>query len=232
LVEENLKRAVEDFRYLLGRGYNRESALKFVGDKYQLNKSIRLLLYRCVYGKSEAKKHREKLVSITEMKNEVLAVDGYNSLITVESMLENKPIILCDDGFIRDLSAIHGKYKFTSTTIQALKLLAKTLLKSKIKQVKFFFDSQVSRSGELASLTRKILVEAGLDGDALAVKKADSEVLGWSKIVASSDAVIIQKANKVFDLAGETIKQENPKKILRLNSKKLLKIFRNFSSYN
>jgi len=218
-----LDEAVKDFRYLLGRGYKRESALKFVGDRYQLNKVFRLLLYRCVYGEEEAKKHRGKLVSQKDVLGKVLAVDGYNTLITVESMLEDKPIIFCDDGFIRDLSAVHGKHKPTKTTVKALKLLAEGLVRVGVREIKFFFDSQVSYSGELASLTRETLRGFGLVGDAVAVKQADNQVLGFGEIVASSDAVIIGKARKVFDLAGETIKMYNPQKILSLDNPKLQK---------
>jgi hypothetical protein len=216
-----LKNAIQDFRYLLDRGYKRESALKFVGDRYQLNRLFRLLLYRCVYGRKEAKKHQRKIVSQKFVLGKVLAVDGYNTLITIESVLEDKPTILCDDGFIRDLSAVHGKHKPTQTTLKALKLLAKTLLKSRVKEVKFFFDSQVSHSGELASLTRKTLLEFRLTGDASAVKQADNQVLGFGDVVASSDAVVIKKAKKVFDLAGATIKKEKLGKVLKLDNPKL-----------
>lgn len=216
-----LKNAIQDFRYLLDRGYKRESALRFVGDRYQLNKLFRLLLYRCVYGEKEAKKHKEKIVSQKSILGKTLAVDGYNTLITVESVLESKPIILCDDGFIRDLSAVHSKHKPTQITLKALRLLAETLFKSGVKEVKFFFDSQVSHSGELASLTRRTFLKFGLIGGAFAVKQADNQVLGYGDVAASSDAVIIEKARKVFDLAGETIKQKKLGKVLRLKDPKL-----------
>jgi len=216
-VEENLRKAIEDFRYLLDRGYRRESALKFVGDRYLLNKQTRLLLYRCVYGAKEAEKHRRKMVSQAEIQNKDLAVDGYNALITVESMLQDRLLILCDDGFIRDLSAIHGKHKVTPTTIQALRLIAEKIREAKVRRTKIFFDSQVSRSGELASSLRKIFEEENVAGDVEAVKQADVQVLGWAKIVASSDTVIIEKAEKVFDLVGEIIKHKAPNKILSLD---------------
>jgi len=213
---EKLRDAIIDFRYLLSRDYQRESALKFVGDKYQLDKRERLLLYRCVYGAKDAEEHRKKVLTAREAAGSRIAVDGYNTLITVESILQGKTLILCDDCFIRDISSVHNKHQITQTTIEALKLIAKTLRDNGVEEAKLFFDAQVSRSGKLASLSRRIMGEAGVKSEAVAVKQADTEVLNWSEVVASSDAVVINRARKVFDLGGEVAKQRASEKVLKL----------------
>jgi hypothetical protein len=145
-----------------------------------------------------------------------VAVDGYNVILTVETMLKNKKLILCDDGFMRDISAVHGKHKPTENTEKALGIFINFLKGFNPEEVVFFYDSQVSLSGETASLTRRMLKESRLNGDAKAVKKANTGALKYGEIVSSSDTVIIEKSEKIVDLAGELIKALSPEKIIKL----------------
>lgn len=216
-MRKELIEAAKDFRYLLSRNYNREGALAFVGDKYQLNKNERLKLYRCVYDLQTAEQHRKKLLPIKVIKGKTLTIDGYNVLITIETRLSNKPLLDCDDGFVRDVSAVHGKHKPTLRTEKALKLILKTIRKNKPEKINFFYDSQISRSGELAALTRQLIKRAKLKGSAEAIKNPDTYVIKFGEIIASSDTVIIEKARKIVDLAGETIKKKASSKIQKIH---------------
>ncbi|MEM3737220.1 MAG: DUF434 domain-containing protein [Candidatus Bathyarchaeia archaeon] len=209
-----LLRAIEDYRYLLNRGYKRETSLRLVGDKYLLSRLERLLLYRCVHSLEEARARRTKLIPLREAKGKRIAVDGYNTLITVESLLESKPLIICDDGFIRDLSAVHGGYEMKVITEDALRMIASIIKSSEVGEVGFFFDAQISRSGDVAALTRRLLAEAGVEGVASAVKQADSCTLEYAKIVASSDAIVIDKAAYAVDLAQELIRHKRLGKLV------------------
>jgi len=215
-ITKNLIEAVKDTRFLLNRGYNREGCVRFVGDKFQLNKTDRLILYRGVYSEKKAKAHMEKLQPIESILGKSIAVDGYNVLITVESILSEGNLIICDDQFVRDLSAIHGKYEQTDLTKQALKEIIGLMAFYKPKEVIFFYDAQASMSGELASLTRIIMREMKLCGDARTAKQTDLEVLKFGEIVASSDAVLIDKAKKVIDLPREFLKIRDVKEIINL----------------
>ncbi|MGP3667975.1 MAG: DUF434 domain-containing protein [Candidatus Bathyarchaeota archaeon] len=210
------KMAIEDFRYLLDREYDRESALKFIGDHYQLNKQLRLVLYRCVYGFKKALEHKEKKVCKQDIHERRIGIDGYNVLITVESLIQGKLVIFCDDYFVRDVSAVHGKHRITPVTLEALKLIAKTLKNLKPEDAGLFFDSQVSYSGRLALLARKIFLDEGLKGEFLAVKQADNQVLNYGGIAVSSDTVIIDKAEKIFDLSEEVVRMWKLTKLLNL----------------
>lgn len=215
-LSEKLVDAIKDTRFLLKRGYNRESCVRFVGDRYQLNKTERLLLYRGVYDDEHAKSHADKHRATNLIHGKKLAVDGYNVLITIESILLEKDLIFCDDEFVRDLSAIHGKYKQTNLTKCVLKKVVDMITPYTPKETIFFYDAQASMSGELASLTKTIVKEAGLNGDAKAVKQADLEVLKFGEVVASSDAVLIDKAEKVIDFAEEFLKMREFKGIVKL----------------
>lgn len=208
MKNNKLLEAAKDLRYLLSRGYNRESSLKFVSDKYQLLKTEKMMLYRGVYDHEKAENHKAKLIEFEKVKDKEIVIDGYNVIITLESGLKGKTLIECDDGFIRDVSAIHGKHRITEFTLKAIELIAEKLKEIKPKNAIFVLDSQVSKSGELASLIRKKLIEFEINGTAYTAKKADVFSLSFKSIIASSDAVIIEKAYKIVDLAGKILKEK------------------------
>ena len=95
-----VEEAAEDFRYLLNRGYNRNSSLKLVSDRYNLSKDERNFLIRAVFSDREAEERRKKLVNIEEIRGKRVVIDGYNVLITVENVLKGENIIFCDDGLL------------------------------------------------------------------------------------------------------------------------------------
>lgn len=213
---ERLKEAVKDYRYLLDRGYDKEASLRFIGDSHNLSREERLALFRCVYSSHESINHREKIVSPSEVYGRVLAVDGFNVLITIESLLAHRTIIECDDGFIRDLSLIFSKYKVSDVTDKAIKMLLDFVKECKPSSVYIFFDSPISHSGDLSAKIRAMLKKAGLRGDAKAVPQADVEVVKTGEIVSSSDCVVIDKAVKVLDIAGELARKMAFEKIMKL----------------
>lgn len=207
-VRKELVEAAKDLRYLLSRGYRREPSLKLVGDKYQLSRLERLALYRAVYDEGTAKARRGKLADPAEASGKKLAVDGYNVLITLEAALSGAPLILCDDGAVRDLTASHGKHKPTKRTLKALRLLIEFLKEAKPSEANFFFDSQVGGSGELAAKVRRMLAEAGLRGTAKAVKRGDKAALLGGEIIATSDSALIDKARLAIDIAQKIITEK------------------------
>lgn len=219
-METKVFEAAIDLRYLLERGYRRESALKLIVDKYQLSTNQRLLLYRAVYDSSTAANHKQKIITSDKIRGSKLAMDGYNVLITVESGLRGGLLVLCDDGFIRDISAVHGKYRITNMTEKALSIILKAVQELKPAETNFFYDAQVSKSGQLASQVRRTLRSAGLTGSAYAVERADISTLDFGDIVATSDSVLISKAEAVFDIAGEILKKNYSATILVLHDSK------------
>lgn len=207
-VRKEVVEAAEDLRYLLARGYRREPALKLVGDKRQLSRLERLMLYRGVYDEGTAKARRGKLADPTAASGRRLAVDGYNVLITLEAALSGAPLILCDDGVVRDLTASHGKHKPTERTLRALRLLIEFLKKVKPGETNFFFDSQVGGSGKLAAMVGRMLAEAKLRGSAKAVKRGDKAALLGGEIIATSDSALIDKARLAIDIAQKIIMEK------------------------
>lgn len=213
---ERIREAIIDMRYLLSRGYTRKSAAILIANRYNLTKDERAILYRAVYDEKTVKEHTKKLVPPSFINSRILAIDGFNVLITVESSLKGKVLIECDDGFIRDVSAVFGKYVISSRTLEAVNLILTYLSNFYPKKVLFFFDSPVSRSGELASTVRRYLNNYNIKGDAQAVKQSDIAVLTHGEVVATSDCVIIERANKVLDLAGQIVRKHFSNLILKI----------------
>ena len=199
--------AIYDLRYLLDHGYPRGSAVNFVSNHYRLPLRERHLLARCVFSRREAAEHRRKIVGVRAVGGRSLGVDGYNVIITIESILTGKQVVRCDDGFVRDLRAIFGKYRASKVTERAVEEVLKVVAKAKPSKVAVFFDKQVSMSGELAGKLRRGLRELGLKGDSRAVGGVDFR-LGGFDVVASSDRAVIKRAKAVWDIPAELLRRK------------------------
>lgn len=210
-INRRILEAAEDLRYLLNRNYNRDQALTFVGDHYRLHKEERFILYRAIYSQKEVRERKEKTISFEELQGKTLTIDAYNVIIVLETMLKGKELIESDDSFVRDISGVFGKHKITKTTRQAISLIMQALKQNPPKKTLIFFDSPVSKSGELAAITRKKMEEYGINGTAQIVKQADNAVIRRGEVAATSDSVILQKAKKTFDLAGYIVREKNYK---------------------
>jgi len=202
LKSKTLQKASEDFRYLLNRAYPRKAALELVGNRYQLTSDQRHLLHRGVFSDVDATSREKKKISPNQIRGCDLVIDGYNILITIEAGLSGRPLVLGDDGFIRDISGLSGNFQKTERTGQALELLLNLLKRVKPRQTLFLFDSPISRSGELAQEVRSRMQMENLPGDAMAVRVPEKILIGFPGSVATSDTAIIDRSKKVIDLAG------------------------------
>jgi hypothetical protein len=170
LKSKDLQKASEDFRYLLNRGYPRKVTLELVGNRYGLTFEERHLLHRGIFSWTDAQARRKKKITTQEVRNKDLAIDGHNVLITTEAGLSGRPLILGDDGFIRDISGLSGNFKKTEMTEKAIQLIIHALKNIKPRQTLFLFDAPISMSGKLAQEVRNLLKKENLSGDAMAVK--------------------------------------------------------------
>ena len=211
-----LRQARRDLKYLLERGYKKASSIRFVGDHYQLDKKERLILYRSVYPRDEIKVIKSKMMKPSQLKGLELWIDGFNVLNTVEAALRGEVLLLCDDGVLRDFSEVYGGYKISENTWRALSLIAEALKKLSVSKTRILFESQISRSGIIASRTRKILEENGLEGTAETLKKVDSTLSKTLKPIATSDSAIILRCQRFFDLSRYIINALRYGRVIRL----------------
>jgi hypothetical protein len=199
---ENLRMAASDFRYLLNKGYPRKPTLELIGNRYGLTFDERHLLHRGIFSYSDSRSRRKKKITSRGVRNKNLAIDGHNVLITIEAGLSGRPLILGDDGFLRDISGLSGSFKKTETTEKAIRLIINTLKNIKPRKSLFLFDAPISMSGKLAQEIRGQLKREELLGDAIAVKVPETILIGFPGVVATSDTAIIDQSKKVLDLAG------------------------------
>lgn len=217
-VWDRLIKAVEDMRYLLDRGYKREAVVNFVASKYVLDRMGRSVLYRCVYSSEDSKRVKEKAVSPDMLKGSRVAVDGFNVLNTLQSFVSGRLLVLCDDGVVRDISEVHGEFKPTGMVEDLIRLSVRTLKKLEVAATYFYYESQISRSGEISALTRRILQEEGVEGLVETEKSVDSALLRNKRIIITSDSVVIHRADRFFDLAGHIILKKKPQNLISLSS--------------
>jgi len=206
-ISPDLWEAAEDLRFLLNRGYPRDASLQLAGNRYNLDRDHRHLLRRGVFASSVVEQRRNKKVSLEEIRGKAVAIDGYNCLITLESALKAKAILLADDAFIRDISGVSGTYRESPKTTQALDLIFDLLIAAAPAEILFLLDAPISGSGELAARIRGLMKERELSGDALAVKVPERMMAGYKGIIATSDTALIDQSERVFDLAGHLITQ-------------------------
>jgi hypothetical protein len=210
--DPKLEAANKDFRYLLNQGYPRKGALKFIGDHYLLEELTRNYLYRTVFSKDQAESRRIKLVPLADIKNKIVFIDGYNVLITLESICsrENGLIVKGDDGVIRDVKAVFGKYKGNKMTKSVLNSVISLLKLYHPLAVRVFYDRPVSFSGELTKLTQEIMEMHDVQGTVETSENVDFQLVHLSRdvdgIVATSDGVIMDKVDKILDIPSYLFK--------------------------
>jgi hypothetical protein len=215
----DIRFAVADYSLLLNKGYAEKSSLKLVGDRFTLTERQRLAVMRssCSDGQRTSRKSRQ--LDINAIAGQMIAIDGYNLLITIEAAMSGGLIFRGRDGCYRDLASIHGTYRRVSETQPAIELIGGFLQQIGISEALWLLDSPVSNSGRLKTLFRELSEKNDWKWTIELVISPDTALIKGEKIVASSDGVILDKCGKWVDLAGEIIKKHLPEaKIIDLGT--------------
>ncbi len=214
------KTAIIDYRYLLNRDYPEKASLKLVGDRYRLTKLERNCLFRGIVKSRIAGERKKKIVRIKNLAHQPMGIDWYNVLITVESYLKGVPIFLSDDGLVRDSAGIHGSYRRSKVTERAISEIWQAILRLAPSRVDVYLDSPVSHSGEMANRLRERLQRIGVKNfNVEIIQSADYPLKSYEGTVASSDSVILDNAERIFDLSRYVLKRAfsfRPKRIEEL----------------
>ncbi|MEO3992942.1 MAG: DUF434 domain-containing protein [Desulfurococcaceae archaeon TW002] len=212
-VRKEVVEASKDYKYLLSRGYRQKVVLDLVTSRYGLSIIERILLLRCVHSSQDVEVIRSKCVK--DVKQYPLIIDGYNVLLTLHTVMEGMEVFLCDDGFIRDLRKSYRKGIDLKTLEDTIELLKKELLDLTPSSVTIVLDKNVSYSAHHADKIKNFMRDLA---EVVLADKADMRVIGGDGIIASSDYVVISRARKIYDLAGEIIKKNFKDKIIDLTT--------------
>jgi hypothetical protein len=200
-----LRSAIADFSLLLTKGYADKSALKLVGDKFSLTQRQRLAVMRSACPDNALESRGQRQIKLTNIRNQSLAIDGYNLLITIEAAMSGGAIFKGWDGCFRDLASIHGTYRKVAETIPALELIGGFLQEIRVGHVLWLLDSPVSNSGRLKSIIGQLAGKNNWKWDIELLLNPDTELKKTERIVVSSDSVILDECHHWLNLAAEII---------------------------
>jgi len=192
--------AAGDLRYILGRGYPRKSAVRFVCDHYRIGGDWRVVLSRVVFDSETVRRRTLKLVECDDIHSRCVGVDGFNVLIGVEAGLIGEPIFRCDDSFVRDIRGVFRNYRVTETSWRALDEIVSFLADQSPAWVEVLFDVQIGKSGELSARCREKLESHGIEGICRTSKSVDFELKHFDGVVATSDGIIIDEAISALNI--------------------------------
>lgn len=196
-----LREAVLDAFWMLERGYRREIVRDIVGDKYNLDKRLRSLIYRCVHTSEWISMIKNKFVEPSRLRGRCLAVDFLNVLGTVLSAMSGGLLVKSLDGFVRDLSELHASILKQRDAYKATTIILRETASLSPSMVIFLLEANVSYSGEFSEFIRKELERFQINGTALTSRSVDSELVKTGHVVATSDAPVMARVNKLIDLA-------------------------------
>ena len=153
---EILRNASRHVTYLINEGYNLKRSVIFAGDHYLLSKRQRLAVMRSVATEEQLKERRYKLVPIGNLFGREVWIDGFNTIITLEVILNRSPVFLCMDGTIRDLAALRGTYRIIPETENASRIMYDMLQEAGVSKINILLDEPVSNSGRLKTLLAEV----------------------------------------------------------------------------
>jgi hypothetical protein len=201
-----LRAAVADYSWLLGKGYAEDSALRLVGDRFQLAKRQRLAVRRCACSEAARDSRRARQMDLEQCPGKILEVDGFNLLITIESALSGGLVLVGRDRCVRDLASVWGTYRTIDETRAAVALIVDFLTSAGVRQVAWYLDRPVSNSGRLKSLIGEVL-EADNQWRIELVESPDSVLAAARNPVVTSDSGILDRCSGWVNLAAQMVEE-------------------------
>jgi hypothetical protein len=195
-----LREAVSQLSWLLTRRYALASSLKLVGDRHSLSARQRQAVSRAACSDESLDRRGDHCVTLEEIKNEKVMVDGFNLIITVEAALSGAMLLLCRDNCIRDLASVHGSYRSVQETESAIGLIGEALETYQPLAVTWLLDRPVSNSGRLAQKILDVAAEHNWRWSVDVLFNPDSTIISSLSIAITSDSAILDHVWKWVNL--------------------------------
>lgn len=232
-----LRRAVADLSWLLSRDYGADSALRLVGDHFQLTSRQRLAVGRSSCSDAARDGRARRRMDLAACRFQPLVIDGYNLLITLESALAGGCLFRGRDGAIRDLASVHGSWRRVTETERAIRLVADALhglgneparhdgegapvpprmatrstgSTTGKGMVTWFLDAPVSNSGRLKSLLHEIAAALDLPWTVELGMSPDRALVATGLPVVTADSWILDQAAGWVDLVSAILPAIRP----------------------
>jgi hypothetical protein len=188
-------RAAAEYRWLLDREYSQSAALKLVGDRYQLGRDERMILFRGVASRRDSEARARLVAGPDSVKpGGAILVDGYNQALTVMHYVAGRPLFVGTDGLTRDVGASHGRIADRGRFERAAGLLADRLAATSPERVAVYLDAPVPGSAAHASIFRTLLEERGVEAIVLLERSADAPLKAAAgeggALIATGDSAI------------------------------------------
>jgi len=192
--------AAEEYLWIISREYPQRAALKLVGDKFMLSRELRQVLYRGIVPVRTAEERREKIGAVR--KGDLVLIDTYNVLFTVNNYLLGRPLFISNDGMLRDAGEMHGRIINKPQFSRSVTLMLEVLQMWPGAKYIHYLDEPVSFSGRLSIELCKDMVQMEIEGDAHTVQSPDQMLkVEMSDAICTSDGGIIdQYRGRVIDL--------------------------------
>lgn len=205
---EKIRAAASDIYYLLNRGYNMKSASVFTGNHYMLSERQRLALTRMVSPEKQLKARTAKCRTALES-GEIVYIDGFNTIITLEIALSRTTLLKCMDQTVRDLAGLRGTYSLIDKTPGAVHLIGTALEEMTVSKAVFYMDAPVSNTGRLAACIHKELGLFSFEVETEVINNVDSVLSGLGNVI-TGDAIILDKCKSWINLARKIIDKKFP----------------------
>jgi len=204
---EEVSLAAREYLWLLSKGYPQKSSLKLVGDKFMLTRDLRQILYRGISSGDKAEARKERIGSVVG--GEVVLIDTYNVLFTVNNYLLGRPLFLCNDGMLRDAGEMRGRIVNKPVFSRSVDLMLEILREWPAATYIHYLDEPIPFSGRLSIELSKDMVQMGIEGEALTVKSPDQMLVNQpcDAICTSDTAIIDHSQSKVIDLPNYLLKK-------------------------
>lgn len=205
-----LRAGAADLSFLHTRGYAEKAALKLVGDHYQLDARQRMALQRTACSDAALQRRKSHHIEPETLEGAVMAIDGYNLLITVESALSGGILLEGRDGCIRDLASLHGAYHRVEETLPAVSLAGRLLERLHVASILWYFDAPISNSGRMRSLLLETAKEHAWPWRVELLPNPDHFLAACEAVVVSSDSTILDKTERWTNLMPLLIESLRP----------------------
>ena len=207
LFPDHIFQAAEEYLWILSKGYPQNSALKLVGDKFMLPRDMRQILYRGVVPAGQAVKRRGKIGKVE--KGDLVLIDTYNVLFTINNYLLGRPLFISNDGMLRDAGEMRGRIINKPQFSRSVSMMLEILQMWPEATFIHYLDEPVSHSGRLSIELCKEMVHMEIEGDAHTVPSPD-QMLKQEKsdAICTSDGDIIDHyQGRVVDLPRFLLQQ-------------------------